>query len=181
MIKKVNILSILMGCLFVLMMAPSSSAQKFNEHEVKSAFVHNFIRFVTWPEEEVSNNTIRLGIVGRNEFVKTMKQNLSGQVVNGMEIKIIHYEPTDDLTDCNSLFIADDPTINPKEILKKVKGKPILTISETPDFCSIGGMINFKENGNKYAFEINPSAARKEGLIISSKLLQLATIVKTKL
>jgi len=57
-------------------------------------------------------------------------------------------------------------------------GLPTLTIGETPRFVEQGGMIGFYPDGVNVRFEINPDAAARAKLRISSRLLQLAKIVE---
>jgi preprotein translocase subunit Sec61beta len=52
----------------------------------------------------------------------------------------------------------------------------VLTVGESEAFARQGGMIRFFEEDNRLRFEINPTAAEKVGLRISSKLLKLARI-----
>ena len=52
-----------------------------------------------------------------------------------------------------------------------------MTVGNAPGFTRQGGIINFIMQDNRVRFEINPEAADRAGLRISSKLLQLATIV----
>jgi len=74
------------------------------------------------------------------------------------------------------LFIdVDNPRII-AAVLKKVKGKPVLTIGQSPDFLRLGGMINLVESGSRFKLQVNICAARKAGLTISSKLLKLSEI-----
>ena len=49
---------------------------------------------------------------------------------------------------------------------------------ETEGFAMLGGIIILTIEGNKLHFEVNPTAADRAGLKISSKLLGLAKIVK---
>ena len=59
-----------------------------------------------------------------------------------------------------------------------LKRSSTLTIGGTEGFATLGGIINLAIEGNKLRFEINPLAADRAGLKISSKLLNLARIVK---
>ena len=61
-----------------------------------------------------------------------------------------------------------------------LKGTSTLTVSETEGFGMLGGAINFAFEGNKLRLEINPLAAERAGLKISSKLLGIATIIKER-
>jgi hypothetical protein len=50
-------------------------------------------------------------------------------------------------------------------------------VGETDRFAHTGGIINFRLQGANVRFEINPEAARRSRLTISSKLLRLAIII----
>ena len=52
-------------------------------------------------------------------------------------------------------------------------------VAEVPGFARSGGIINFTIKEDKVRFEINPAAAQRANLTISSQLLRLATIVRT--
>ena len=63
------------------------------------------------------------------------------------------------------------------EIAARLTGTSVLLIGESPGFAQRGGTINFVLRDNKVRFEINPAAAKASGLVISSKLLAIATVV----
>jgi len=63
------------------------------------------------------------------------------------------------------------------EYLHAVDGKPVLTVGESPEFVQEGGIVNFFLDGKRVRFEINPAAATRANLRISSRLLQLARLV----
>ena len=74
------------------------------------------------------------------------------------------------------LFIdVDNPRVI-AAVLNKIKGRPILTIGQSPDFLRMGGMINLVESGSRFKLQVNICEARKAGLTISSKLLKLSEI-----
>jgi hypothetical protein len=62
-------------------------------------------------------------------------------------------------------------------ILAGLKDASVLTVGETEGFAARGGIINFYIEGNRVRFEINPDAAHRSGLKISSQLLQLGKLV----
>jgi hypothetical protein len=57
------------------------------------------------------------------------------------------------------------------------RGEPILTVGEERDFIARGGIVSLYLDGSNVRFTINPAAADRAGLRISSRLLQLARIV----
>ena len=62
----------------------------------------------------------------------------------------------------------------------KIKTRPVLTVGETDQFMEQGGVINFVKKEGKVRLEINLDAARQAKLEISSKLLNVADVVKGK-
>jgi len=168
-----NILKIVAVILLSLFLnANRSFAQKFTKHDIKSAFIHNIIRFVKWPNEK---STIKLCIIGKTEFTQTLRKNLENQTIGNKKIDVFYFTTAENYTNSDIVLIANDENIDPVEILRKIKNYSILSIGETDSFCKNGGIINFIEGNNgNYFFEINQSQAIKEKIEISSKLLTLA-------
>jgi len=150
----------------------SSFAQKFTKHDIKSAFIHNIIQFIKWPQEKT---TLKLCIVGNNDFTKTLKANLENQKIGNRNVVVFYSTSVENYTNSDIVLIANDESINYIEVLKQIKNYSILSIGESDSFCTYGGIINFIEGNNgNYFFEINQSQAIKENIKISSKLLTLA-------
>jgi hypothetical protein len=63
-------------------------------------------------------------------------------------------------------------------LLDAVKGAAILTVGETGDFTSLGGIIAFRLEGPRVHIQIALDTAEHSKLRISSKLLSLAEIAK---
>jgi hypothetical protein len=53
-------------------------------------------------------------------------------------------------------------------------------VGEDEKFIRRGGMINFVPADGRLQFEINTDAAGRSGIVISSKLLQVARVVHDK-
>ena len=60
------------------------------------------------------------------------------------------------------------------------EGMPILTVGDSDDFINAGGIIRFTELGQRVRFEINPDAAERVSLRISSRLLRVADIARPR-
>jgi len=54
----------------------------------------------------------------------------------------------------------------------------VFTVADQEGFAKAGGIANFFRAENRIRFEINPRAAQKAGLKISSRLLRLAKVVQ---
>jgi hypothetical protein len=63
-------------------------------------------------------------------------------------------------------------------LLDALKGAAVLTVGETDDFTSLGGVIAFQLQGPRVRIQISLESAERAKLRISSKLLSLAEIAK---
>ena len=79
---------------------------------------------------------------------------------------------------CQILFIARNESRRIGDVLKSVEGKPVLTVSDIDHFTREGGMLGFVLVDNRVRFTVNPARTSKAGILISSKLLQLAVAVE---
>ena len=58
-----------------------------------------------------------------------------------------------------------------------IAGEGVLSISELDAFARRGGMIQLTKKANRFRFAVNIDAVARNGLRISSKLLQLAEVI----
>ena len=103
---------------------------------------------------------------------------LSGKQIKGRTLAVKDVTSPADLKSCQIVFISPSEKPRYEAILASLKDSKILTVSEIEGFAEHGGIINFISERNKVRFEINPDAARNQGLTISSELLKLARLVK---
>jgi len=150
------------------------------EYEIKAAYLYNFINYIEWPENAfpAPGGTIVVGVVGESPFGAAL-QVLNGKQIKGRTVTLKQIEDVKDLDQCQIVFINSSEKARLPELLGKLKESRVLTVSEIEGFAQDGGIINFISEHNKVRFEINPDAARRLGLNISSELLKLAKVVKS--
>ncbi len=156
------------------------AAQTSREYNIKAVFLYNFTQFVEWPA-----NTFRtpdapfvIGILGNDPFHSYIDETVAGEKVKGHSIIVQRYLDVKDIKNCHILFITDSESGKLKEILASLPNKNMLTVSDIPDFAITGGIIRFMTKENKIKLQINLSASKNADLNISSKLLQVAEIVR---
>ena len=59
-----------------------------------------------------------------------------------------------------------------------MRGRPVLTVTETPQALEHGSMINFILEQRRVRFEISTEATDQAGLTVSSRLLAIAMRVR---
>lgn len=153
---------------------------QLREYEIKAAYLYNFINYIDWPADSLppAGGTITIGIVGENPFGQALNP-LNGKAVKGRTLVVKQVATAKDLEQCQIVFISASEKGRLPEIFGQLKESRVLTVSEMDGFASQGGIINFISERNKVRFEINPDAAKRLGLTISSELLKLARLVKS--
>ena len=149
------------------------------EDQVKAAFLFNFTKFVTWPDEAFPDRQapVRIGVLNQDELRRHLEKATSGKKVCGREVAVIDLEDVGGSLDCQILFVGEAAVSSFQARRQCLRQSPVLIIGETEGFAENGGIINFIRVDNKVRFEINVAAAEESGLQISSKLLSLAEIV----
>lgn len=148
------------------------------ENQVKAIFLFNFTQFVEWPPGTFSSNEepLVIGILGSDPFGPYLEETISGEKINGHSIIITRYDDIEDVDTCHILFINSEKTDINEEMIRKLRGQNILTVSDSVDFLQQGGMIRFFNNEGKVKLEVNLESVKSANLVISSKLLRLMEI-----
>jgi hypothetical protein len=95
-------------------------------------------------------------------------------------VRIIHYgdyQEDMDLSSCHLLFISASEKSNFRKIIAGLRDASVLTVADSENFLSSGGMINLVQTGGKIRWMINRTAADRAGLRFSSQLLSIAVKV----
>lgn len=153
---------------------PVAMADDMLEYQVKAAFIYNFIVFTQWPDN--TSETIQLCVYGEDYF-KHELDKLHNRSVGKRHIRVARVQSAEKLTQCQVIFFSKSVSNNLSSTLIDLQDKSILTLADSPNAISQGIVINMNVINEKIVFEINLAAARKSGLDISSKLLQLAVKV----
>lgn len=160
----------------VICAGAAARAQSLEEHDAKAAFVLKLVNFVQWPNE-AGQHEIAIGFVGADATGDALKRMASGKAVDGKNIAVRRLAADGDLKSCQVVFVGSSETKNLPAILERLRGTSVLTVGESEGFGQHGGVVNLLLSGGRIRFEVNPHAAERAHLQISSRLLSLATIV----
>ena len=170
--------TVLSGLLFTPPKAHAGNGN-LHEYEIKAAFIYNFAKYVAWPKNTFvdKNEPLILGILGRNPFGRHLEK-IDGKLVHDRKLTVRIISDYEKLKGCHLLYISPSENKKLDEIQSLLKNENILTISDMDNFVGGGGMIELIVKDGKIKFIINPKAAERSGLDISSQLLKLAIIFK---
>lgn len=163
------------------MAASRVSAQASREYDVKAAFLYNFITFTEWPDSAFNSpdSPYVAGVVGDDPFGSALDDIVSGERIKGRPLVVRRFRRFDNLESCHILFISASESRRLPELLRRLRNRPVLTVSDLPGFTAAGGGIGFTAT-TKIGLNVNPTAIRNAQLVVSSKLLRLAQLTNTE-
>jgi hypothetical protein len=162
----------------------STTAAALSPEAVKAAFLVNFVRFTDWPKgnpAEIAPYSI--GVSGNRQIEDELIRLADRQLVRGHRLRIVRIKSPADLAGLHVAYFdtatAEIEGMPGHEALALLRTRPVLTISDDPGFLAAGGIIRIFREGKAVRFEIAPQAAREAGLVLSSRLLALASIYRS--
>ncbi len=158
----------------------SEQSPSLTEYHVKAAYLYKFLKYVEWPRGSPHHvdGVITICLLGDGPFISIIKKVLQGRVADGKPLRIKQVKDKDEIKQsCPMVFIGASMERKVESILISIRANGVLVVGETPHFASRGGIINFVIVDDQVRFEINPYAAKRAGLRISSDLLGIAMIV----
>lgn len=143
------------------------------EDDVKALLVLRLAKYVTWPAADVPRGALRVCAVGAG-MAAALDRAAAGD--SDVVVRPVAGD-TGDLLACDVAVFGDGADIDVHYALVRLAGQPVLTVGGTDTFARDGGMIALVTRDRHVTFVVNLGAARRGGLQISSRLLQIATLV----
>lgn len=152
------------------------------EHSVKASFIPRFISFIRWPAplpgKADSDSTFLISILGDDPFHGDLMDAFRDAPPPGMEVKIKVVRSVDDLVGSKVVILPAESRQHVVAAARWAAEHGALTIGDGEGFGTRGVIINFFRQDDKVRFEINPKAAERSGLQVSSLLLKVARLVE---
>ncbi len=146
------------------------------EYQVKAAFLLNFTKFIEWPAGQPENTAFKICILGDDSFGGLLDRMVEGETVGSHKIEVqrSRFDPP---VSCQVVFVSPNYDGNLSRTLTGL-GPGVLTVGEGDRFVREGGMIAFVIENRHVRFDVNQTAALNAKLRFSSKLLNVARMVK---
>jgi YfiR/HmsC-like len=165
----------LLALAVMLMAMPARTADRSLEYAVKATFLYKFATFVQWPAGTFSDDSspFVLCVVGADPYGGRIAQAVAGQSVGRHPIVLRQMPRAEPGSRCHASFISGSASQDVGDALKAMAGTPTLTVTD----AALGrqaGIVHFVIVDDRVTFDIDPSAAARNHLVISSNLLALA-------
>ena len=154
--------------------APAEKGAHASLDDVEAAYLYNFGKFVRWPD---SAGPMVICIAGPEPFHQAVVRLVEGERIDGRAVQVRVVESREGLSACSILFVETAQSQHVASYVAATSGRPVLTVSDAPDFLDRGGIIQFVLDGDHVRFAVNLTAASRNGLALSSELLKVAVRV----
>jgi hypothetical protein len=151
-------------------------AQEKPTHEIHSAMLYNFIKYVQWPNEGESGNFV-VGVIGEDDVFNTLKSWYDGKPKGSKKYVIKKLASAAEAGDCQVVYVGKSKSKDFEVIKSSITGKPILTITDGIGLGQKGSCINFKIVDGKLKFELNQAVVTSSNLKVSGQLSSMAIVI----
>jgi len=152
------------------------SAKSQTNYNLYTYFVYTIAKYVEWPDDYKTGDFV-IGVLGDSKVEEALKVMAMKAKVAGRPIKIAHYTSLSDISKCNMLFLPIEQSDQLPGVLKKLRGKATLVMTEEEGMALKGSCVNFVQRNGKPAFELNKVAMDKANLKASSELTRFAIVL----
>jgi len=177
-----NPLPLLVSAFFLFLASQTLFAQQQDERSVRTAFIYNLTKYVDWPKAHDGLNICVFSpeAVDHSPIDRDLKRVLQGKASAGRSVHVTLGLPGIETQRCSIAYFPGS-SHDQFHKFKWAADQPVLTVGEEATFVREGGMIAFVRSGDSMQIQVNIDAVRAAGLSISSRLLDLAIIVHTKI
>jgi YfiR/HmsC-like len=126
-----------------LAVRPVEAAQSPTEFQVKAAYLFNFLKFMEWPDDPGADPRAKwiIGFVGDTPVSDELERLVEGKSVLGRDLQVRKFQPADNLSACNILFISESQ----KKTATRDSGGPARL--QRADGCGHGKFYQRGRNG----------------------------------
>jgi len=148
------------------------------EYQLKAAFLYRLPSFVEWPASSwpVAGDPFYACVLGRDPFGAYL-DHFDGKTVRGRRFTVRRLVMLEAGDTCHLLYVSPQAETDLSLVLPGLRRRYLLTVGEGREFALRGGIVSFVVAKKRVGLTVNLDASREAGLAISSKLLDVASIL----
>ena len=158
--------------IFLLSISISGFSQLSN---AQAMFLLNFSRLIKWPDTQ-SQGEFVFGVLGNQDVFNSLVTITAGKKVGLQPIVVKFYNDPREINTCHVIFIANSKISQFNELLARVQNKASLVVTEKTGMVNSGSTIDFVLAGNKLRYIVSEENARKNNLVLSKNLQDMAMV-----
>lgn len=159
--------------------ARAAAAPEDLELKIKAAFLFNFAKFTTWPPSKLrgDGDPLLLCVQGGSAIGAALQDMVRGRSIGGHAIDVLQSPRPEELRRCHIVYLSATDDIRIAENLEVLANHGVLTVHEARSPQPSGVIRFFLSDAGRVRFEVNVTAASREQLALSSKLLEVSHVV----
>jgi hypothetical protein len=158
--------------------AASARTEDRVEYAVKAALVYKVARFVEWPKDGCPAEAITVAVLGEDRFGDTLDRAVEGRRLGERPVRVRRLTRTEDVPFCTVLWLGADQAERLPAIAAQLRARFVVVVGDAAGFARRGGMIGLPVENERVVVEVNPEAAAAGGVVISSRLVGVARLVR---
>ena len=149
------------------------------ELKVKAAFLLNFAKFTTWPADTAgaADAPIYLCVHGGGPLGRVLQDTVRDRTIGSHAIDVLQSDNVEELRRCHVVYVGVSGDARIAASLGALANHGVLTVHEAASAQPAGVVRFFLSDGGRVRFEVNVTAASREQLSLSSKLLEVSQVV----
>lgn len=144
------------------------------EYQLKAAILQKFLGFLDWVPNLENPERREICVLGGNPFGDILVRLISLQTQDSKPTAVREISNASEGSGCSLVFLNRSESERLARDLETLKQVRAVTVSDIPNFASVGGMIELRVEDRYVRFVINLASARQSGIHVSSHLLALA-------
>ena len=150
-----------------------------DESEVRALMIYNLTKFIEWPDAKPAkeHDPFLICVVGDDSVASQLDNLLRGKLVKGRSANIRQVRSGRGAEECEVLYISDEKRAHLADVSAALSKAAVLTISGQ-HLSHEGAIIGLPFVEKRIAIEVDAEAAKRSGLSVSSKLLQIAAVAR---
>ena len=114
----------------------------------------------------------------RRRVADALELTIKGRTVEGHGLTVKRLKAGAPLPVCHVLYLAGPDLKRALEVVVTVNELFVFTVSDAPRFAQTGGMVELFLDNGRMRFAVNLDALQRARIILSSRVLVLARIVR---
>jgi hypothetical protein len=157
----------------------AATAADGSPEEVKARFVFQLLKYVTWPEAVApASAPFVVGVLNDGAFAATLTQVVGSEQAQGRAVEVRTLASATESAGIHLLYLPKGDPSEMRQLARDQHGTAVLTVADRFDFPELGGDVGIELVGGKVSFSVNRRKSVRGDLVISSKLMRLASEVK---
>ncbi|SEN57782.1 protein of unknown function [Pseudomonas sp. ok272] len=170
--KRLLLLSLL--CLVNLPVSAQPEASvSMAEQRAKAVtqVVLGILSYARWPLEPAQ---LRLCVIGPTEYTDDLVKGTTQATGRPVRVRRLLANHPAIASECDAVYIGKLTADERSGLFASLIGRPVLSISEADDPCTVGSLFCLRVSDNHVAFEVNLDSVARSGVRIHPSVLQLS-------